>query len=154
MSSSAKNAIKANLVDNALVVSSLSGKEPRVWRIDMGQFLSAALQIEEKQGEFSLMIKPGNGAAEEIGVFSDRKKAHEALQLVTDALLRGRENQPHSKAGCWFRKILKFALLLLVVLAVLVVWGKAHRPVNQNDVVNAPAVQTGVPTPADQMFGK
>lgn len=161
---SSKNVIKSSIVDNALVVSFPSAKEPRVWRLDMNQFLSAAVQIEENQGAFSLVIKPGNAQPEEIGVFPDRKKAVEALESITGAMLQGNVTQPVvPKTGGWFKKLLKFLLLLLIVVAAIIIFGKTRPHVNQGDTVEAPAVQsdapapavqTGVPTPADQMLGK
>lgn len=151
-----KSNIKANIVDNALVVSFQSGKEPRVWRMDMGQFLSTALEVKESQGKFTLVIKPGSGSAEEIGAFSDRKDAVEVLESITETMMRGRETHAAPKTGGaigrFFKFVFKLVLFVLIALAVIIFF--LPRPqVNVGDTVT-PRVQTGVPVPADQALGE
>jgi len=54
-------------------------------------------------------------------------------------------------------KLWKFILLLvlpLVVFVLLVIWANTQKPDSQNGMVRAPAVRTGVPVPADELFGK
>ena len=156
MSSSSKGNVRAGIVDNALIVSFLSAEAPRVWRTDMGQFQNAALEVQENQGKFSLVMKRSGAAVEEIGTFTDKKSAAEALQLITEALLQGKE-APQTKTCGWFKKTLKFILSVLFVLVVLIVlvniFGR-HLPPGQNGPAKAPAVQTGIPTPADDIIGK
>lgn len=169
---SSKTQLKASVVDSALVVSFQSGKEPRVWRIDMGQFLSAALEIKEQQGRYVVIMKPGSGPAEEVGVFNDRKKAVEVVNTITDALLRGKEMPVlPKKSGGFFWGFLKFILMLfLIAVAAFLVWAKQHKPVNMGDYIApppaaetgampspapeaAPTLPAGVPVPADQAIG-
>jgi len=160
-----KTTIEASVIDNTLIVSFLSKKEPRVWRMDMGRFLSTALEIKENQGHYSLIIRPGNGMAEEVGIFSDRKKAVEALEQITAALVKGKETVQPKTGGGGFVKFLKFifkALFLLLIVAVaFVIWSKGHLPVNMGDVMAPPAQtqpepqpQPGVPAPADKVIGQ
>ena len=151
--SSSKNTIRAGIVDNALVVSFTSAEAPRVWRADMSQFLTAALEIQELQGKFSVVIKRSGAPIEEIGVFPDKKSAVEALQLITEALLQGKEAARPKSCG-WFKKLLKYLLITLFVLFLAInLLGRYMAP-GQNNSIKAPAAQTGVPTPADNVIGK
>jgi hypothetical protein len=45
-------------------------------------------------------------------------------------------------------------VLPLVVFVLLVIWANTQKPDSQNGMVRAPAVRTGVPVPADELFGK
>jgi len=166
--SSSKNTLKANIVDNALVVSSLSDGEPKALRIDMGKFMSSALEIKENEGKFSLIVKPGDMAAEEIKVFPNKKKAAKALQVIVDAMLKGNNPPPPEKTGGVFMTLFKFIcfLLLMGIVFVCVVFIASfiiNRPSsNTGNVLNAPQaiikeqmsttppVPTGVPVPAEQ----
>ncbi|MCK5659033.1 MAG: hypothetical protein KAH96_04065 [Alphaproteobacteria bacterium] len=162
--SSSKNSLKASIVDNALVVSSLSNGEPRALRVDMGKFMSSALEIKENEGKFSLVVKTGDMTAEEIEIFSNKKRAAEALQVIVDAMLRGNNPPPPEKTGGVFMALFKFVcfLLLMGVVFICVVFIASfiiNRPLNTSNVVNAPSaitkeqtppVPTGVPVPAEQ----
>lgn len=162
--SSSKNSLKASIVDNALVVSSLSNGEPRALRVDMGKFMSSALEIKENEGKFSLVVKTGDMTAEEIEIFSNKKRAAEALQVIVDAMLRGNNPPPPEKTGGVFMALFKFVcfLLLMGVVFICVVFIASfiiNRPLNTGNVVNAPSaitkeqtppVPTGVPVPAEQ----
>ncbi|MCK5555056.1 MAG: hypothetical protein KAI76_02370 [Alphaproteobacteria bacterium] len=162
--SSSKNSLKASIVDNALIVSSLSNGEPRALRVDMGKFMSSALEIKENEGKFSLVVKTGDMTAEEIEIFSNKKRAAEALQVIVDAMLRGNNPPPPEKTGGVFMALFKFVcfLLLMGVVFICVVFIASfiiNRPLNTSNVVNAPSaitkeqtppVPTGVPVPAEQ----
>ncbi|MFH1158540.1 MAG: hypothetical protein V1721_06620 [Pseudomonadota bacterium] len=168
--SSPKNSLKASVVDNALVVSFLSAGEPRALRVDMGKFLSSALEIKENQGKFSLVVTAGGMAAEEIGVFPSKKKAAEAMQAVVDAMLRGSNPPPPEKTGGVFMALFRFVrfLLLMGIVFACVVFITNFITMRQaeiGNVVNAPAVRTGeqqapveppvpagVPVPAEQVL--
>ncbi len=156
--SSSKNSIRAGIVDNALVVSFLSADAPRVWRTDMTQFLNAAIEVQESQGKFSLVMKRSNAAAEEIGTFTDKKSAVEALQVLTDLLLQGQGSSQPKKCG-WFKKLLKFVLYLAAAFFLFLAFlSFAHHSAGQGSPGKTPAAQTGVPTgvptPADNIIGK
>jgi hypothetical protein len=153
----AKTDVKTSVVDNALIVSFNSGKEPKVWRMDMGRFLSTAFEVKENQGKFTLVIKPGNGSAEEVGTFDNRKHAVEALESITGALMQGKGASVTQKTEGVFMKFVKFILKLVlavfVFLTVIVVLFKPqHPPGNVGDTVSPP-VQSGVPVPADKALG-
>ncbi len=165
MFSSSKNGIEASVVENALVVSFASLKEPRVWRIDMAQFLSAGLEIRDDQGQFHLVIRPGTRPAEDIGVFDTRKEALAAMEQVTKAFLRGQcLSAVPKKSGGFLKGFLKFVLILfLLAVAAVFLLARTHK-VNVGEPVPPPAgmyapssatesvVPPGVPGPADRVL--
>jgi hypothetical protein len=171
--SSSKNSIRAGIVDNALVVSFMAADAPRVWRADMGQLLTAALEVQDNQGKSTLVMKRSGAPAEEIVTFSSKKDAIDALQVITEVLLQGTgqgtgqatgactASQPQKSCG-WFKKILKFILGIVVAFCVFIVVmnlffhvAGIHPPSHQAGPAKAPAsAPTGVPTPADSIIGK
>ena len=165
--SSSKDSLNASIVDNALVISSLSEGEPRALRVDMGKFISSALEIKENQGKFFLVVKPNDMAAEEIGVYNNKKKATEALQIIVDAMLRGSNPTPPEKTGGVFMALFKFVCFILLmgivfICVISITSFIVNRPLlNQSSVVNTPSaitkeqtpsVPTGVPVPAEQVL--
>lgn len=170
MFSSAKNNPKATVVDGALVVSFQSAEGPRVWRFDMGKFISTALEMREEQDGFSLVMKAGNSPEEKIGTFPNKKKATEMLESITAALLKGREILPPVKTGGGFLKFLKFVFLLLIIASIFLVLSKTRMPAGFKEIIHVPgntapvmpapkaaappAAKTGVPLPADEVFGQ
>lgn len=166
--SSSKSSIRAGIVDNALVVSFLAADAPRVWRADMGQLLTAALEVQDNQGKSILVMKRSGTPAEEIVTFSSKKDAVDALQVITEALLQGTgqgtgrctTTQPQKSCG-WFKKTLKFVMgaivglcVFVVALNIIVSLSGRHPAPRQSNAEKLPAVQTGVPTPADNIIGK
>lgn len=146
--------IQVSVVDNALVVSFVAAGDMRVMRLDMSHFPTTSVELQEGKDNFTLVMKQGNGAAVEICSFAERKKAQHMLESISNALLQGHSGAGHKK-GCWFRKILKIALVLVIILGVIIALGKPHRPVNQGDMSqSSPPVQEGVPTSADSILGK
>jgi hypothetical protein len=152
-----KTATKASVVDNALIVSFFSAVEPRLWRVEMGQISNASFEVRESQGKFILALKPANAAAEDVSVFPDRDKAVDALEAVTTALMQGRQCSMTGR-GAWFwvKKLLKYVLILFAILFVInfIVAIKNGPPVHSGGNITAPAVRSGVPVPADQLFGQ
>ena len=153
---SSKKNVKTNIVDDTLIVSFTEGGAPKIWRLDMGKFISAALEVKGVQGNFILVVKPGTGAAEEVGVFSDKKRAMEVLQSITDAFLKGRSGVYGRKSGGWFSRFLKLLLLLALMAAGLILWMRLHgTPVVVDSAVTpSPSIRTGTPLPADEVLGK
>jgi hypothetical protein len=153
--SPSKSNIRAGIADNALVVSFLAAEAPRVWRAEMGQLATAALEVQENQGKFSLVMKRSGAPVEEIGTFTGKKEAVEALQLITEALLQGTGITQTEKSGGWFKKLLKFLLTAVIALFLLValvnIFGR-HAPSGQSSYTKAPPA--GVPAPADEILGK
>ena len=148
--------IRAGIADNALVVSLLTADAPRMWRADLSQLLTAALEVQDNQGKYTLVMKRA-GSVEEIGTFSNKDDAVEALQVITDTLLHGNTVAPAHKKSCsWFKTLVKVVgWIIAVVFALLVLLLIVHpAPPAGYSRTSAPAVQTGVPTPADQILGK
>lgn len=168
--SSDKNSLKASIVDNTLVVSFISKGNPRALRIDLGKFLSSALEIREDHENFSLVLKPNNMEAEEIGIFPNKKRAAEALQVIVDAMLKSSTATPPEKeSGGFIMAFLKFIWFLFLTGVVLVcvvfifvsITNKQRLSLNstttaptvgteKQQVLVEPPVPTGVPVPAEQ----
>ena len=168
--SSNKNSIKASINDNILVVSSQSEGNPKALRVDLGKFLSSALEIKEDQENFSLVLKPSGMEAEEIGVFPNKKRATEALQVILDAMLKSNTSPPPEKEGSGFimafLKFIWFLFLMGVVftcIAFIFVSITNKQRLSLNNTATAPTigtekqqslveppVPTGVPVPAEQ----
>ena len=168
--SSNKNSIKASIVDNTLVVSSQSEGNPKALRVDLGKFLSSALEIKEDQENFFLILKPSGMEAEEIGVFPNKKRAAEALQVIVDAMLKGNTMPPSpEKEGSGFimafLKFIWFLFLagLVVISALFIIVSIINKqPLSLDKTAITPTVgteeqrlveppvPTGVPVPAEQ----
>jgi hypothetical protein len=161
--SSPENNIRVGIADNALVASFLTADAPRVWRTDLTQLLTAALEVQNTQGKYLLVMKRSNAPVEEIATFSAKEDAIKALQLITDALLNGKGTSAKTKF-CGFKKFLKMLLGTIITLFVLSVvlsfisFTLHKHPATEGSAnsTQAPAAQvtTGVPTPADEILGK
>lgn len=148
--------VTVSVTDNALVVSFLSAGEWKVLRVDMTNIPSATFELQEGKDQFSLVMKQEGGAVTEICAFSEKKKALRTLEQVSDALLHGNVHGAPRKCG-WFRKLLKGALIVAAALFIIVMLtNKIRGPVNMGDATHtsAPAVQEGVPAPADAVLGR
>lgn len=156
-----KGGFEARVVGGALIVSLTDNGLPRVWRGDLSHAASAVLEVQEQQGKFSLVLKSAD-KTESIAVFPAKDEAARAMRVVTDALLRGAAAPGQGgHAGTLrglFGKILRFVFWLMALVAVLVVTlfalapGKGGEPDLQR--VQVPQVRTGVPVPAEDMFGR
>lgn len=157
--SSSENNIRVGIAGNALVASFLTAEAPRVWRTDLGQLLTAALEVQTNQGKYTLVMKRSDAPAEEIATFSTKEEAVKAMQLITDALLEGNDVSAHKKCG-WPKKLLKILMKVIAGLCVFIVLLNiimvlSHKSGSRPDnYTKAPAVQTGVPAPADEILGK
>ena len=161
--SSSENNIRVGIAGNALVVSFLAADAPRVWRTDMGQLLNAALEVQNNQGKYTLVMKRNGAPDEEIGTFNSKEDAVKALQMITNALLDGKSCSPQKKCG-WFKKMLKILWGIVSTLCVLfVLFGifmhlaNRHVPASsiESSSTKAPtSAPSGVPTPADEILGK
>lgn len=161
--------IEARIVGSALVVSFSDEARPHVWRKDLTELTSSVTEIREEGGKFLLVLSDNkNGAAETIGVFTDKSAARGALQAVTSALLQGdttfhghaangRKCHGHGLLGRLLRMTLWLAALAVAVLIMLFALvppdGKRMNEV-QGVKTQAPAIKPGVPVPADELFGK
>lgn len=157
--SSSENNMRVGIAGNALVVSFLTASPPRMWRTDMAQLLTAALEVQDNQGKHTLVMKRSGAAVEEIGTFAIKEDAVKALQLITEALLSGKDASSSATAG-WFKKSLKILLkvigglfVLFITLNILgfILFGRHHT---EGNFTKIPTAQTGVPAPADEILGK
>jgi len=153
---STQNSIQAGISNGALVVSFLSADQPRIWRAELSRFNDATLEVQGSK----LVLKRGD-AAEEVGSFASKEEAVTALQAVTDALLGGTGASAttcSTKKKCgWLKKLFKAVLVLAALfIALLVTLSLLHTAPSSSAGGNAPAanVQSGVPLPADTVFGK
>lgn len=159
-SSSRKTNVQVAIADNVLTVAMVADGQPRIWRADLGKFIASALLVKERPDGFSLQMSGENLPRDEIGAFADKKNADQALQAITNALLEWRTPRP--RAGGWFRRLVRFVFYTVVFIALLYA-ALIFVKIYQNRVAGvtvaprqteAPAVNSGVPTPADDLLGK
>jgi len=160
---SSENNIRVGIAGNALVVSFLSAEAPRMWRTDLAQLLTAALEVQDNQGKYTLVMKRGGAPTDEIATFARKDDAVKGLQLITETLLGGQETAASpSKKASLPKRILKLLLrifswfcMFVVVLNFIMVISSRHLSHSAGDnFTKVPAAQTGVPTPADDLLGK
>ena len=150
---------KAQVVDNALVLSLTVSGKPVLWRVGMERLTTASFAVEEKADGSALVLKDGDGKTETIAVFDKSKEADRALESVTAAMMHGAGGTGRKRCG-WFRKLLWLVFILFVIYFALVALShlgthgmdKTARHPAQNEKSVAP-VQSGVPVPADKLFG-
>lgn len=159
-----KQGIEARIADHALVVSFPDERQPRVWRKDLTGVTSSVTEIQEGAGKFTLAITDSaTGLAETIGVFTDKTAAQAAMQAVAGALLQGNSAATSGKT-CPARRLLgrifRLALWLVALAVVILIMLSTFMPQNDKLVKNSIApvspapMKTGVPVPADQLFGR
>jgi hypothetical protein len=148
---------EAKVTNGALVVSFTGEGLPKVWRAEIGHLSSTAFELKDAQDKTALVMKtPQN--TEEVFAFSDKASAAAGLQAITQALFSDTHaggSAPARKSG-FFGKLFKtlfFSALALICVAVLVTVSKT-KPLDLGAGVAPSAVKTGVPVPADEMFGK
>jgi len=89
----------AKVVDGALVLSLPDAIAPVVWRMELGQVKSSALEVREKdEGTFMLTLKTPKGDVSEIAPFDERAKAIRALMAVSHAMEQGHGHSHPVKA--------------------------------------------------------
>ena len=77
----------ARVVDGTLVLSLPDAMAPVVWRMDLGQVKSSALEVREKEdGSFVLTLKTPKGDVTDIAPFAERGRALKALMAVSAAM--------------------------------------------------------------------
>lgn len=86
----------AKVAGNALVLSLPDALSPSVWRMDLDEARSAAIEVQGRgDGTHALVLKAKTGAANDIAVFAERAGALRALMAVGAAL----EQAPVSSAA-------------------------------------------------------
>jgi len=146
----ARKRVEARIVDGSLVVSLPGAEPPRVWRTELSQATSSIMEIRETQGKHWLVMK-AQGREEDIAAFTKKTSAIDALQAVTDAMLDGAPGTS-GMLGRLLRRVFKILFwLLLLAVAFFFLKGWAMRHIARMPAP-APAIEQGVPMPADDMF--
>jgi hypothetical protein len=147
------DAVSAQVADGALVVSFFSADMPKVWRIEMSRMAATALEVKAAQDKFVLNMTSAAGT-EELAVFKDKLGAINALKSITTALLASDKKQKKCSSGFgkWCKRIVLTIVALLAVLFVLqLIVNPRHTP--RSSGTQQSTVKTGVPVPAEQLFG-
>jgi len=169
----------ASVVDGKLILSFPGAINPVVWQMDLSKAKASALEVQEKNGGFALVLKTPNGENLDIAPFDERDKAIQGLMAASRALENAygqihsasisNENTPNQTAhahhgGVEKKKGGKFwpiTLGLLFILALLWIWaGMSIEPLNGGYQQSAAtqssasgpqgaADQAGVPVSAD-----
>lgn len=165
--------VEAAIANGALVVSYLNGDHPRIWRGSMALASTAALELQEGDGKFRLLMKVPGAPDEEVLVLNDRDSALAAFQAITAALMAGPATggvviaKPQgSLLGRFFKFVLWVFVLIVILLSIVNIVGnrvqlqgglptgpKMTLAPGMKGPPAAPAVKTGTPMPADELFG-
>lgn len=149
-----KNTVDARIVNNALVVSLMGGEQPRVWRAEMAHMATASIELLEEGGKHKITLKDKEGNTQEVASFKDRREALDALSCITRAMMGGGEK---TRRSGWLGRIFKgaaFLLALFFAFALYVILFVVPSPMGPLPQSGAPATKTGVPVPADELFGQ
>lgn len=152
-----KKSVEARVVNNALVVSSLDAKQPKVWRGEMSHVATASLELQEAQGKFRVVLKSAaNAEGEEVISCPDKGAGLAAMKTITAALLAGEANAAIVRKGGFFRGFLKLVLYLFLffVAMVLLVAIFVTPPQRPSGMPGVQGTKTGVLVPAEELFGK
>lgn len=77
----------AKVAGNSLVLSLPDALSPSVWRMDLEEARSAAIEVQGRDdGTYALVLKAKAGAANDIAAFADRAGALRALMAAGTAL--------------------------------------------------------------------
>lgn len=76
----------ASVVDGKLILSFPSALTPVVWQMDLSTAKASALEVQEKNGGYALILKTPKGENLDIAPFDDRTKAVQGLMAASNAL--------------------------------------------------------------------
>ncbi len=161
-----KNKTDARIVDGTLVASFMGAEPPKVWRADMKNLATVALELQQKDSQYLLVMKNG-GNAEIIASFNDRDSGTDALIALNDAMT-GPVTTTATAApagggafGRFFKKLLKLVLWLVGIVVVIVIITSLISPllprimgIGGDAGVRVNAVKSGAPVSADELFGE
>ena len=162
---------------NALILTLPDAIAPVVWRFDLSQVRSSALEVRETDGKFVLVIKTPRSDTHDVAVFADRAGAVRALMAASralegqpdytagpdappaaanDAVLTARRDEParyaprekRGGAGKWVAGILGVLVLLVVLIAL-----RSQMPSNASFDTSATGGGTPVPGAAADAAG-
>lgn len=151
-----KTKTEARVAAGGLVVSFSGGGEPKTWRADMAQILTASFELKETSEKYILLMKASSGT-EEIYAFPDKDGAIEALNTVTRALFAQQASVmapalAAQKTGGVVGKLFRGLLYLLVAaILIVVVWTTLQTHKMDFDPAS---LSTGVPMSADKMLNE
>lgn len=76
----------AKVVDGNLILTLPDALNPVIWRMELGNVKSSALEIRSNDNLFVLALKTPKGDVHDIAPFENRERALHALMQVSDAL--------------------------------------------------------------------
>ena len=172
----------AKIVDGTLILSLPDAAVPTVWRLELGETASSALEIREgKNGGFILVLKTAEGTINEIAPFDRRAKAVNALMAASRALSHAHgqlrpasrnlpvplpggyaeyapANRPPARRASWLGRIVGILILLALVLVFINLGPRRAFDISSlqgtasENRASAPANPAGVPVPADEFL--
>ena len=163
-----KNKTDARVVDGTLVASFMGAEPPKVWRADMKNLATVALELQQKDSQYLLIMKNG-GNAETIAHFNDRDAGTDALVALNDAMTGPVITTATAAAapagggafGRFFKKLLKLVLWLVGIVVVIVIVTSLISPLLPRIIgiggdagMRVNPVKTGAPVSADELFGE
>lgn len=138
--------------ENALVLYFDKAETPFVARYDLDSLAQANFEVtDKKDGLFTLSLRDYAGRSQDVGQFSNKADAHQALYTILQALLehKGQNGtctiKPFSLCGigCGLLKLLKWVLIVIGVLVVLYVL-TGLIPVSSNVLTGADMASVSV----------
>jgi len=81
-----KKKSSASVVDGKLILSFPEAITPVVWQMDLNKAKASALEVQERKGGYTLVLKTPKGENLEIAPFDNRKKAVDGLIAASHAL--------------------------------------------------------------------
>ena len=76
----------ASVVDGKLILSFPGAIKPIIWQMDLSKAKASALEIQEKNGGYVLVLKTVKGETTDIAPFDERAKALDGLMAASRAL--------------------------------------------------------------------
>lgn len=164
----------ASVVDGKLILSFPGAITPIVWQMDLSKAKASALEIQEKNGGYALVLKTAKGETTDIAPFDERAKALDGLMAASRALssahghiytpTQGSDSATPNAQGAYPKKKSKLIPILLSVLGVIVLlwilsavnyqapqgYNNASAPSQQS--ANSAAQSSGVAVSADDFL--
>lgn len=103
--------------DDALILYFDKAETPFIARFDLDSLARATFEVtDKKDGIYHLTLRDYAGETQEIGRFSSKNDAHQALYLILQALLeRGASVVTATKTGGLFRRFVTVLVKYLVI---------------------------------------
>lgn len=166
--------IQAEIVEETLIISSLSSDKPGVWRINMPKSASIFFEIIADKERYNLLMREGKTKKQVITDFDSQARANQALHAITLALTGKSSEKDQTISGVRAQKQQtesadkpskrtfgqKSVLYVLAVLAICgFIFSKAQispesQTLPQKTVSNSTQnTRAGVPISAEELFG-